>query len=316
LHAVALVPAAALAAYSAVTERGLPPGAAPIPHKMEPLFQGPADKLSLLLTPTLTTRLGVDVVVGLVLWTLLGCATVATLRSVRSAAPSAPSALAAEAAHVRALVAAAVSLGIAFLVLPHEIGWFGFIDGRLVPVMLLLCLLAVRRDALGPRLSSAMDRLPPLLAMVAVGWVWFASAMFQREAAGYREALGAVPPNARVLNLPIEPDSRYFTGHPFVHYDKLIMVDRPVVVSDVWFHQGTGIFPSDKNPVLHLPATYNSSTIRAIDWRRYRLDEWDYALVRTRPDAAAPTTPPELSLVTHQGGWWLYRSNVASPASL
>src|SRR5438445_3524184 len=109
--------------------------------------------------------------------------------------------------------------------------------------------------------------------MVAI--VWIASAAFQREARGYREVLADIPAGSRLLNLPLEPGSRVFTAHPFIHYDKLLLVDRPVVPSDVWFHQGSALYPTSENPALRLPASYSESNLGRIDWPAYRLEDWD-----------------------------------------
>jgi hypothetical protein len=311
LHLVAMAPAVLLAAYSLLLDRVTAAGAVAQHPDMAPLFQGPGDKLSLLLTPTLTTRLGVDVGVGVALWGLVIAGTIATVRHLRKEKKNDTEET--KALHAKALFACAAGLMVVFLIMPHEVGWFGFVDGRFVPMSILLAVVAIRRDALGPRLSFTFHAAAPMLSCVAVAWMWFASVGFQREAQGYREVFDAVPTNARLLNLPIDPDSDIFAGHPFVHYDKLIMVSRPIVPSDVWFHQGTGIYPRPGNPALALPSDYKSSTIRHVAWDRFRLTDWDYALVRTRPGAPAPTTPKELDLVMHQGGWWLYRSLVAAP---
>jgi hypothetical protein len=99
-----------------------------------------------------------------------------------------------------------------------------------------------------------------------------------------------------------------FTAHPFVHYDKLVLADRPVVVSDVWFHQGSGIYPTAENPSLLLPDTYNAADLRFVDWPAYHLADWDYVLVRLRPSAARPQVPAALTLAVHKGGWWLFRN--------
>jgi hypothetical protein len=306
-----------LAGYSVLIDRVTAAGAVAQHPEMLPLFQGPADKLSLLFTPTLTTRLGVDLGVGIALWGLVIAGTIATLRHLRATRTDAPASAAyaasAASSHAKALFACAAGLLVVFLVMPHEVGWFGFVDGRFVPMAMLLAFVAIRREALSPRLASTFHMAAPMLSCVAVAWMWFASVGFQREAQGYREVFAAVPAQARLLNLPIDPDSDIFAGHPFVHYDKLIMISRPIVPSDVWFHQGTGIYPRPGNPALALPPDYKSSTIRHITWERFRLTDWDYALVRTRPGASAPQTPKELGLVMHQGGWWLYRSLVATP---
>jgi hypothetical protein len=135
-----------------------------------------------------------------------------------------------------------------------------------------------------------------------------ASYAFQAEAAGYHEVLANVPANARLLNLPLEPNSRIFTAHPFIHYDKLVVADRPALVSDVWFHQGTALYPTARNPALALPGSYSESNLRLIDWPAYRLADWDYVLIRMRPTSNEPAVPAGLTLEAHRGGWWLFRT--------
>jgi hypothetical protein len=324
----ALLPAVGLAAWAAWRERVgvLPAGSVALPRvAFSAHFQGVLDKLSLLITPTLITRTGVDAAVGVFVWAVIVLAVVATGRSLRQpfgagsasaadiaerAQQPAPDAAreAASRAHSRALLASLAVLGAAFLVLPHSIGWFGFVDGRLVPLLLLLGLMAVRTQALGSALRATFERGAPIAAGAMVAIALVASLVFQGEASGWREVIDAVPANARLLNLPIDPNSEVFTAHPFVHYDKLVLADRPVVVSDVWFHQGSAIYPTADNPALRLPDTYSESDLRSIDWPSYRLSDWDYVLIRTRPSASEPLVPPDLALSVHRGGWWLYRN--------
>ncbi len=306
----ALVPAIALAAYVAWLERGAltPPGSVAVSQSgLAPHFQGVLDKLSLLVTPTLLTRSGIDIVAGVALWALVIGTTVATLRGLRASSGSHPVAEARSRSHSRALYAAAVVLGLLFLGLPHAIGWFGFVDGRLVPVVLYVAILAFRRQSLGRLARAALDRGAPAIAAAMVIVALGASYRFQAEARGWREVLAAVPNEARLLNLPLDPNSDTFTAHPFIHYDKLVLAERPIVVSDIWFHQGSALYPTPENPALRLPPTYSESDLRVIDWPAYDLDDWDYVLIRTRPDARAPTPPEALQLAEHRGGWWLFR---------
>jgi hypothetical protein len=310
----ALAPAVAFAIWMAWRDRAsaLPAGSvAPQRAAFALHFQGVADKLSLALTPTLITRTGVDVVVGLSIWGVIAAAVVATARSLRSPSPAA--ACERGRAHAKALLACLAALMAAFLILPHAIGWFGFVDGRLVPLLLMIGLLAVRRPALGRALETALDACAPAAALAMVAIALVASQRFQAEAAGWRDVLGAVPPKTRLLNLPIDPNSEVFTAHPFVHYDKLVLADRPVVVSDVWLHQGSALYPTAENPALRLPDTYSESDLRVIDWPSYRLSDWDYVLIRTRPLAQAPAVPPALALAAHRGGWWLFRNTTSAP---
>jgi hypothetical protein len=304
-----LVPALGLASWVAWIERGAttPAGSVPVVPPLMPVFQGPAAKFELLVTPTLMTRSGIDFLVGVALWVFaIGC-TFYTVRALakpaaRDAAPAADNAR-----HSRALYASAGALFVLFLGLPHAIGWFGFVDGRLLPLVLMLALLGVRRDALPRPLKLAADIGAPASAAAMAMVALVASYFFQHEARGYREVLAHVPAQATLLNLPLEPNSDVFTGHPFIHYDKLALADRPVVVSDVWFHQGSALYPTPANPALRLPASYSESDLKFIEWRAYHLEDWEFVLIRTRPTASQPYTPNDLSLEEHVGGWWLFK---------
>jgi hypothetical protein len=307
----ALAPAVAIAAWSAWVDRTAPPGSVAPPNAaLQPHFQSAYDKVSLLITPTLISRTGVDACVGVLLWAVLVSCVVATARAGTSGQAS-PRQYASR-AHSRALFACLAFLGATFLVLPHSIGWFGFVDGRLVPLLLLVAVIAVRREDLGRALGAAYDRSGPVAALAMVTIALWASRAFQAEARGWREVLGAVPAEARLLNLPLAPNSDYFSAHPFIHYDKLALAERPLVVSDLWFHQGSALYPTAENPVLRLPESYTESDLKRIDWPAYHLEDWDYVLIRTTANAPQPAVPAALSLAAHSGGWWLFRSASSS----
>jgi len=297
------IPGCAVAAYSAIQERAsessLPTLVSCRASGMH--FQGLGDKLSLLLTPTLMTRLGPDVLVGLVIWGAVAVGSVRTLRATWRGQTIADF-------QSRALAFGVLSLICAFACLPHTIGWFGFVDGRLVLPILLFAIIGLRPDALGDRLSRMIGYVGFAMGALQLTIVLVASSIFQGEARGYLDVLAHVPARARLLNLPIEPNSRVFTGHPFVHYDSLALVDHPVLVSDIWYHQGTAVYPRQGNPAYRLPPNYCESDMESVDWASLRLDDWDFVLIRQRPGDLAPYVPPTLGLVTHQGGWWLWRN--------
>jgi hypothetical protein len=306
----ALVPALVLAGWVAWLERGsqTPPGSVPSPRDpaLIPRFQGLTDKLGLLLSGTLMTRTGIDFAVGILLLVFTVACVVVTMRSFRGTrgiGVGAPR----DVRHSRALCACAAAIGVMFLALPHAVGWFGFVDGRLVPVAMMLALLAVRRAALPRSLGLALHYGAPVTAATIAALAMVASYRFQDEAQGYKEILARVPAESRLLNLPIDPNSDVFTVHPFIHYDKLVLVERPIVVSDIWFHQGSALYPTAQNPALRLPASYSESNLKYIDWPAYHLEDWDYVLIRTRPNSAQPATPSRLTLEDHRGGWWLFR---------
>jgi hypothetical protein len=310
----ALVPAVALAAWVAWLERGsaTPPGSVPRLQQLAPRFQGAADKLGLLISPTLMTRTGIDFFVGFVLLALTIACTVATVRSLGRRSGTLPPP---DVRHSRALYACAAAITLAFLALPHAVGWFGFVDGRLVPVALILALLGVRKTALPRPVALSIHYGAPLLASTIAVLALVASFRFQEEAQGYKDVLAHVPAESRLLNLPLDPNSDVFTAHPFIHYDKLALVDRPIVVSDVWFHQGSALYPTPENPALRLPQSYSESNLKVIDWPAYHLEDWDYVLIRTRPNASQPHTPSRLALEEHRGGWWLFKRATGAEGS-
>ncbi len=304
----ALIPALLLAGWVAWIERGAttPPGSVPRVHQLIPRFQGPADKLGLLLSPTLMTRTGIDFFVGFLLLAFAVACPIVTVRSIgRSAGDGATAP--ADVRHSRALYACAAAIAIVFVALPHAVGWFGFVDGRLVPVALILALLGIRRGVLPRSIALGLHYGAPFVASTIGVLALVASYRFQDEARGYKEVLAQVPAESRLLNLPLDPNSDVFTAHPFIHYDKLVLVERPIVVSDIWFHQGSALYPTPENPALRLPHTYSESNLKVIDWPAYHLEDWDYVLIRTRPNASQPHTPDRLALQEHRGGWWLFR---------
>jgi hypothetical protein len=309
----ALIPAVALAGWVAFIERGgtRPAGSAPVAaQNLAPHFQGLFDKLSLLLTPTLMTRTGVDLLVGVAIWIFAVSAVLRSLpkargeRGISHGADETPE----QSYYARALRAGALTLFLIFAALPHSVGWFGFVDGRLLPIVLYLAFLSINRARIGPWHRSLLERGAPIAAAAVVSMALLSSYRFQSEAQGYHQVLAKVPEEARVLNLPLDPDSDVFAAHPFIHYDKLVLAERPIVVSDVWFHQGSALYPTAQNPALRLPSTYSESGLQMIDWGAYDLHDWDYVLMRTRPDANWTGAPKNLHLVDHRGGWWLYSS--------
>lgn len=305
-----LIPALLLAGWVAWIERGAstPAGSVPRIHHLVPRFQGAADKLGLLLSPTLMTRTGIDFFIGCLLLAFTVTCTIMTVRTLgRSEGAGAIALAPKDVRHSRALYACAAVIAVVFVALPHAVGWFGFVDGRLVPVALILALLGVRRSALPRRIGLALQFGAPLIASTVAVLALVASFRFQEEARGYKEVLAHIPAETRLLNLPLDPNSDVFTAHPFIHYDKLVLVERPIVVSDIWFHQGSALYPTPENPVLRLPDTYSESNLKVIDWPAYHLEDWDYVLIRTRPNATQPHTPDRLELKDHRGGWWLFR---------
>jgi hypothetical protein len=302
-----LLPALLLAGYVAWLERGstTPAGSVPVIPPLLPVFQGPYAKFELLVTPTLMTRSGIDVIVAVGVWAFAAACAFYSIRSLLHGASD--GAASAEARHSRALLSSAAALFALFLVLPHAVGWFGFVDGRLLPIVLILSLLGARREHLPRSLRRMADVGMPASAFALATVALVASYFFQAEAKGYREVLARVPADSTLLNLPLDPNSDIFTAHPFIHYDKLVLAERPVVVSDVWFHQGSALYPTASNPALRLPSSYSESDLKFIDWPAYHLEDWQFVLIRTRPNAAQPHTPASLSLEEHQGGWWLFK---------
>ena len=263
--------------------------------------QSALDKLSLLLTPTLLTRFGVDALVAVALWLLAGTL---VWRALRSSLPGPRRTLAWQ---------ALAGFGF-FLALPHGIGPLGFVDARVLPTVLALALLCRGSERVGDAAVETEPDAPHLTRALAaatfvlLGCGLAASFRFQREAVGAGRIADAIPEGARLLHLPLDPDSRAFVAHPFLHYDKLAMIERPVIVSDVWFHAATALYPRASHPSLALPSDMPYSVLGEARWQDYRWQDWDRVLIRTQLDAPEPAgIPAALVRIDHVGGFWLYR---------
>ena len=126
--------------------------------------------------------------------------TVVTVRSIGRAAGAGASA-AADVRHSRALYACAGAITMVFVALPHAVGWFGFVDGRLVPVALILALLGVRREVLPRSIALGLHYGAPVVASTIGVLALVASYRFQAEAHGYKEVLARVPAGRVLLCL-------------------------------------------------------------------------------------------------------------------
>ncbi len=110
-------------------------------------------------------------------------------------------------------------------------------------------------------------------------------------------------PARRLFYLPLDADSRWFTGHPFLHYDKFALAAQPEVVSDLWFHQGSAVYPRAAFPRVPLPSLQAGD--RALR-ESLQLDDWDYLLVKTAARSSAPSVPTGARLAFSDNGWWLF----------
>jgi hypothetical protein len=283
LHAaLAVAPAFAWLLVQVVNtaQSHLPSYTGPLP-KQGIVFQGVLDKLSLLVTPTLMTRFGIDALVSIVLWAALCWALYqerATLFAKRALADDVDVIT----LHRRAFARFAWVAFVLFLLLPHSIGWFGFADGRLLAPILLCAVFALSEA----RVRAFQAWFAAGSASLA-GCLLVATILFQREAQSSVQALNKIPSGARVLNFPFEPNSRYFVGHPFVHYDKLVLLERDIVPSDVWFQVATAVYPSAANPALVLPDTYIESNLINFSIADYQLSDWTHVIARGGQDLSS-----------------------------
>lgn len=261
-----------------------------------------AHKLGLIFGLTLFSRTGVDLAIGVVVWIAVIAGVVVSNRAASADRPAAPTNK-----HVRALTVAAIATFLLFLAMPHAIAWFSFSDGRLLPVVLLLGLVAIDSEAFSLSQRKIAQTLAYAAAAIVVTTFLWAQNIFQAEAAGYDETFAAITPNTRVLFLPIDCDSRIFVQHSFSRYEGLLLAKKPVVPSEMWFEQGTAIYPKAANPILRLPREYVPASLHDIAWEHYRLQDWDFVIIRQVVEIGRPQTPATLVLESHHGSWWLYK---------
>ena len=259
-------------------------------------FQGPVDKLSLLVTPFLMTRLGIDMALGIAFWGLL-------LFSAVRFRPQAELLITPHDRHRQRAFHAAVALSLLFLALPHNAQWFGFVDARLLPLTYLMYTLSLPPQWWSSARRHAATGTSCLqCTILAVGVL-----LFQQEFKGFEQIAQHIQPERSLLHLPVFADSRYLVAHPFVHEDKLLLLGKPMLLSDMWLHQGTGLYATDANPVVRLDPNYASSNVKLpIAWKSFAPNDWDYVLLRMRDTVNTPDVPAYWKSAAHSGTWWLF----------
>jgi hypothetical protein len=253
--ALALAPGIAALVLVAWRDRGFYPP----PAAGRELFgyAGLTDKLVLPLLPTLFSRLGVDLVASLALWIVVGVGLAHGARPAAAAAGgdigagdgagACPGVNAEErdpvAARRRVLARAALVIIALGLVAPTRVAWFGSVDLRLVSTGLLLAVAGLAPPAHRPATGSArwLAAAPPVLAAAMVATLLVALALFQPEARARSAALAGVPAGAILPAPAADPTSRVWAARAFLHWDKRLLIDRDVVVSNLWQHQGTAL---------------------------------------------------------------------------
>ncbi|NOU32047.1 MAG: hypothetical protein HOO96_29435 [Polyangiaceae bacterium] len=286
--ALVLLPAFALAAFVQWTTSA---GAAGhrAAHGIE--FRGALDKVSLLATPSLMTRYGVDTAAGIVL------AIVVVALLVRSARGD-------DRREARRAGAVAALFLVAFAAMPRTIGWFGFADGRLVLPMLLMALVGARLGALGPRATRAFAVAAPVLALAVVATDHLALRRFRAECRGFSTVLAEIPAETSLLYFPTRTESDAFSGDPFRHFDKLAVAAHPTLVGELWAHQGAAIYLTADNPATRLPIAYTERNEKAPRDVPFDAGDWEMLLLRS---ASPPEVPSAYGLVRRDGDFWLFR---------
>jgi len=301
------LPATVLVSYSVWAERAanMPANIAPLPASFALYYDPILNKLGLILTPTLFSRTGVDLLIGVSVWiVVIGGVSISNRATSQTRQSSAPD----RRDYIRVLTVACIGTFLLFLVMPHSIGWFSFSDARLLPIVIFLGLLAIDTNAFSPKLRHIAVHWANVSAVATIGLFLWASHVFQSEASGYRQVFSAIPAYSRVLYLPLDSDSRIFVQHSFSRYDGLLLAEKPVLPSQTWFQSGTAIYPTAANPILRLPSEYVPASLHRVVWKDYRLHDWDYVVIRQNSDGRPPMTPRELICVDHYGSWWLFRN--------
>ena len=298
---LALLPAGAAAVWSIIEVRSIAGLVSRSEDTAQTLFQGPLAKLSLLASPMLLTRFGVDVALGMAVW---GTLAAASWRWRKQAG------LDAGVQSLRARRGALLLLAV-FVVAPHNAHWFGFVDGRLLPTVYLLIAASLPAAWWTSRARALLGCTVLAQCTLLGGSVL----LFQHEMAGFEQARNAIPANQRVLHLPLSTDSAFVVGHPFVHADKLLLLEQPELLSDMWLHQGTGLYARAQNPSMHLPLQYSGTALRAESaWKGILTEEWDYALVHSPLDATVmrKVVPATWCLRTHAQMWFVFQRDQKS----
>jgi hypothetical protein len=280
------VPGAALGLFAAWLSPAAAANARPF---TEVVFRPWLAKLGLAVSATQMTRFGVDTACGLVLLVLVAVA-------VRKRAKSDLQA--------RRLAIVGLSLLGAFTICPETVGWFGWVDGRLLPPAFLLFAVGADFSAFSGNVATRIGQAVPVLTAAVLVTDYTALYRFQGETRGFTEVLGALPPDSAVLYVPEDTESRGITADPFRHFDKYALARGPVAVGDLWAHVGTAIYPRPGHPLLGLPLRYQESSDKHFDFP-FDHAAWEYLLVRGH--AAPRNVPADYREIESAGAFRLFR---------
>ena len=304
-RARAVLPALVLMVLVYLRDRGLyPPDGSGGLVEFRPLWA----KLQMLFLPTTFSRLGIDVAVAAIMWLLLGRAVIGTLTGRGREAVPGESADPQRSARVLMARTAVLLFALALLA-PKRFDFFGSLDIRLASSAILVAILAIAPCPRQPRLALALRTGPPVLAVAMVSTLLVAWLVFQREAGSAEPVMRQIPDHARVLYLPVQPYSRVWAAMPFFHFEKRLLFDRDVLVSNVWLHQGTALRPT-RLGLGPLTVTPLATADGEVPWASYDVRPWDYVLVRNARPEAPRAAPPQLVLLSSGGGMHLYRNRL------
>jgi hypothetical protein len=213
----------------------------------------------------------------------------------------------------RLLLAAAALLGLVALVGPDKYMNTIYFAQRWAPCSTALLLIGLPAPRLRIRAAFSAGLLGTASLATCFAWLSFSNV----EMTGFRDALAASPPNARVLELDLVGKSEFVGGRPFMQMMAYLQAEKGGSLNFSFAEHGSSL------------VSYRSPRVRtwtpALEWRPERLQAadvlaFDVVLMNALPadhqrfQGYAPVVP-----LTHAGRWRLYavrRTMVGSgPAS-
>lgn len=135
-------------------------------------------------------------------------------------------------------------------------------------------------------------------------------AAFARETESFRNVLAQVPSGQRVASLVNGNASPYFALPVYMHFPAWYAATRGGIVD---FNFGDFIsqmvrYRKDAGPRISEELAWSPGRL---DWNKHGGDRYDYFIVKSSADVAAPIFKEQrgaVELVTQSGWWWLYRN--------
>lgn len=197
-----------------------------------------------------------------------------------------------------------------FLLVPHEFLGTAFLYSRYAVFAIPTWLYAMERKSPAPQ-SNIRLFLGPALAVTCTMMTTLQFWSYEPEVAGLRQVIDQLPVNARILSIPVRPNSRYMRTPVFLHTPVWYQAEKGGVVDFSFAINFPLLFRYRPETEPRIPRMFVWDP-RMLKWEEHRGSSYDYFIVRDvgrEPSPILTSIHAPVEFVGRSGMWQLFRRN-------